>query len=133
MAIEDFDSDWMNAPIAYLFSDEDRQDLTIRVEEESLASIDDEIYRSVDGYAADVSYADRYDRARETVGDYMELFAASPAIVAQLEEAREQIDRSIAEHDWEPDYERESLSDRLDLGSDSRGRDPFDDVDAGHD
>lgn len=131
MAIEDFDSDWMNAPIAHLFTEEDRKDLTARVAEETLASVDDEIYRSADGHAAGVSYADRYNRARETVGDYMELFAESPAIVAELEEARDQIDRSIAEHDWEPDDARESLSDRLDMDFDDGGRDPFDDVDAG--
>lgn len=135
MAIEDFDSDWLEAPIVSLFSDEERDALIERVEEESLPALDDEIYRSAEGFEEGISAHDRYNRARQTVEAYLTLFSEDGQWRPELEAARDYIDRSIAEEDWEPDYDidRESLSSRLEAEIVSSGRDPFDDVDAGHD
>ena len=133
-AIEDFDSDWLETPTTSLFTQEERDALVERVEAETLAALDDEIYRSTEGYEDEVSPSDRYSRARQTVEAYMNLFAEDGSKYAELEAARDAIDRSIEQGDWAHDYDtdRESLSSRLDDPPPASGRNPFDDVDAGH-
>ncbi|MFF2631908.1 hypothetical protein ACFVR6_03385 [Microbacterium sp. NPDC058021] len=135
MAIDDFDSDWLEAPIVSLFSDEEREALIERVEQESLSALNEEIDRSTEGYEDDISAHNRYYRARQTVDAYLRLFSEDGRWRVELEAAQESIDRSIEESDWEPDQDidRESLSGRLEAELPPSGRDPFDDVDAGHD
>ena len=88
-AIEDFDSDWLETPTTSLFTQEERDALVERVEAETLAALDDEIYRSTEGYEDEVSFSDRYSRARQTVEAYMNLFAEDGSKYAELKKPRE--------------------------------------------
>lgn len=136
MAIEDFDSDWLNPQIAPIFSEDDRAALIERIRDETLPNLSDQIENSSDGYNSDVRIEERYARAKTTVAAYVDLFDENDdqSSAEQLVEALAAIEQTIVESGYDDYYGHHESRDLSDLpGELSRSeRDPFDDVEAGH-
>jgi hypothetical protein len=132
-AIDDFDGSWLYASIVGLFTPAERQALLSKFADDVLPRIDDLIYESADGYDGDVSPADRYNLARETVTAYLGAFEREPRIVNVLRSALSNIESTVAES--EEDF-RPKLSDSFaparHLPAPATERDQFDDVHVGH-
>jgi hypothetical protein len=136
MAIDDFDSDWLSPQITQIFTGAEVQALRERIQDETLPDLDHHIANSADGFDSDVPATQRYERAKETVAEYIGLFEDDEDLVARLTESLESIDQLIAESQEEEDpydySERRSLASDLLETSVLSERDPFEDVDAGH-
>lgn len=131
-AIEDFDGSWLDARVVGLFSKLDRDALLERFQAECLPVLYDFIESSADGYSSDVSPAERYEVARDTVSAYIGVFG-DPHVSRQLEDALAKIEARIAsaEEDFSPPS-RSSFVPLPHVLSAVPGRDEFDDVDEGH-
>lgn len=132
-AIEDFDGTWLNSAIVGLFTPAEKQALLDRFIENVLPRVDDLIAESADGYANDVSPADRYSFARDTVDAYLGAFDPDTEVAIALEAALTRIDSMVAEaeDDFAP-QPSDSFAPTQHLPPPPSERDLYDDVDAGH-
>ena len=132
-AIEDFDGAWLDSDIIELFMPTEKRALLDKFTEEVLPRIDDVIYESADGYDSDVSPADRYSHARETVIACLSAFEREPQIADVLQATLSSIESTVAEaeEDFHP-KRRESFAPTRHLPTPATERDQFDDVHVGH-
>ncbi|KJF18174.1 nSTAND3 domain-containing NTPase [Acidithrix ferrooxidans] len=132
LAIEDFDNSWLDVGVVGLFSELESGALLVRFQEECLPDLDDFIDSSADGYDSEVSPAERYQFARDTVSAYLRVFD-DPGVKCQLEDALARIEARVAsaEEDFDPPS-RSSFAPALQVPLVASGRDEFDDVDEGH-
>jgi hypothetical protein len=132
-AIEDFDGAWLDSDIVELFMPAERQALLDKFTEDVLPRIDDLIYESADGYSSDVSPADRYNRARETVTAYLGAFDKDSQIGRGLKSTLDGIESRLAEA--EEDFRAkpsDSFAPTRHFPTPAAERDQFDDVHVGH-
>lgn len=132
-ALEDFDGAWLSANIVGLFMPSEKQALLDRFVDDVLPRIDDVIYESADGYDSDVSPADRYNHARETVIAYLGAFEREPQVAGVLQATLGSIESTVAEaeEDFSP-KRSESFAPTRHLPPPATERDQFDDVHVGH-
>ncbi len=132
LAIEEFDNSWLGVGVVGLFSESESSVLLMRFQDECLPVLDEFIDTSADGYDSEVSPAERYQFARDTVSAYLEVFD-DPGVKCQLEDALARIEARVAsaEEDFNPPS-RSSFAPARHVPSVASGRDEFDDVDEGH-
>lgn len=132
-AIQDLDAQWLDPDIAYLFTASERRALLDRFTEEVIPQIDDLIDESAEGYFDDVSPAERYDHARETITAYLDAFEEGMRDTRRLDEALSDIESKVAqaEESFEPKTSDSFAPTKHPATAPTR-RDPFDDVHIGH-
>lgn len=131
-AIEYFDSSWLDVGVVGLFSQLERDALLTRFQVECLPVLDELVDSSADGYDSDVTPAERYQFAQDTISAYLGVFG-DPDVKCQLEGALARIDACVAsdEEDFNPPSQSSFAPARHVTLVVSR-RDEFDDVDEGH-
>ncbi len=133
IAVDFFDASFLDPGLRVVFTADELDDLLSEFENNILPDISWHIDSSADGYSSEVSPAERYEVARNTLLNFGQEFANNAVVSAKIVRALDEIDQKIddGDADFVPPNQTPLRAEDV-AALEEVERDVFDDVDAGH-